>query len=115
MAAAIGQEIRKSIVQKNKQEAARQGNECNGDNVNGDLRTSAENSEYDCKGTIADDHVRESEDMKYGGNIGDDESACSSSGSGSVAGNKEGFSSVFGADSGCGSSSACGSSSRWNC
>ena len=112
MAAAIGQEIRKSIVQKNKQ-AAKQANECNGDKVNGDLQTSAENSEYDCKGTIADDQVRESEGMKYGGNIGDDESACSSSGS--VAGNKEGFSSVFGTDSGCGSSSACGSSSRWNC
>ena len=112
MAAAIGQEIRKSIVQKNKQEAAKQANEGNGDKVNGDLRTSAENSERDFKDTTADGRVGESEDMKNGNIDDDDESACGSSGSESVAGIKEGFRSGFGTDSGCGSSSACGSSSR---
>ena len=123
MAAAIGQEIRKSIVQKNKQEAAKQANEGNGDKVNGDLRTSAENSEHDFKDTTADGRVGdkdttadgrvgESEDMKNGNIDDDDESACGSSGSESVAGIKEGFRSGFGNDSGCGSSSACGSSSR---
>ena len=111
MAAAIGQEIRKSIVQKNKQETVKQANECNGDKIKEDL-TSAENNQHDFTDTIADDRVGDSEDMKYGGNIGDGESACNSSGSGSTAARKEGFSSVFTIDSGCGSSSACGSSSR---